>query len=225
MVDTPSSILLLRLQSTGSNLNTWGGYLNTALSTSERASKGYQAYTVTGDATLTWANYSATNDFSVAMAKAGGSPTAAWTITHPSYANFFGVWNNTSYTGTHKDSGGTGIAVPAGRRSLLYNDTTDIGEASPNWLSNYATTLANNGDIVVYATLGTYVAAAIAAASISNTGQLLNSVTDTTSGYNTTKNRMSSDSLLTYTTRNAGANEYQELSDRRVRRRALFVGF
>jgi hypothetical protein len=48
MADTPSSILLLRLQSIGSNTNLWGGYLNAALQTLERASKGYQALAVTG---------------------------------------------------------------------------------------------------------------------------------------------------------------------------------
>lgn len=66
MTDTPSSILLLRLQSVGSNTNLWGGYLNTGLQTLERAAKGYQALAVTGDATVSWTNYSASNDGAVA---------------------------------------------------------------------------------------------------------------------------------------------------------------
>jgi hypothetical protein len=167
VADTPSSILLLRLQATGSNTNLWGGYLNTALSTLERAAKGYQAYSATGSATISWANYSASNDFAVAFAKINSSGLAgAYTLTLPSQQAYFGAWNNTSYAGTLKNTGGTGIAIPANRRALLYGDGTDIGEAAPNWLSGYVVTLTNNGDIVVYATLSTYVASAIAAASI-----------------------------------------------------------
>ncbi len=160
MTDTPSAILLLRLQSTGSNTNLWGGYINVALQTLERASKGYQAYSGVAAATISWTNYSATNDFSVAFAKLTGTATAAFTLTHPGYANYFGISNATGYAATHKVSGGTGIAVPTGRTALLYNDTVDIRDAAPNWLSNYATPLTNNGDIVVSSTLQTAIAAA-----------------------------------------------------------------
>lgn len=160
MTDTASSILLTREQSTGSNVNLWGGYLITTQRTTERASKGYQAYTVTGDATISWTNYSASNDFGVAFAKLNGAPAAAWALTLPSYQTFLGTWNNSGKTGTFKNAAGTGVAVPTGRRSLLYGDATDIGEASPNWLSNYASTLMNAGDIVVKTTLDTTIAAA-----------------------------------------------------------------
>jgi hypothetical protein len=202
MADQPSSILLLRLQSTGSNLNLWGGYLNTALQTQERATKGYQAYTVTGDATISWTNYSATNDLSVAYAKLTGTPTAAFAITLPSVQHFFGSWNGTNYTGTLKNSGGTGIAVPASRRALLYGDASDIGEASPNWLSNYVVTLLNDGDIVVKKTLEQ----AIANANLPATsGTVLNSVSDTTAGYFT--NKITVSGSLTKSTTNVGGNE------------------
>ena len=206
MADTPSSILLLRLQSTGSNTNLWGGYLNTAMQTQERATKGYQAYTVTGDATVSWSNYSASNDLSVAMAKFGGSPTAAWALTLPSYTHFMGSWNNTNYTGTLKNSAGTGVAIPSGRRSIVYADGTDVGEASPNWLANPATTLVNAGDIVVKTTLET----AIANASIpAATGTVLVSAADTTAGYVGTKVTVVGSGAVTVTptTTNAGASE------------------
>ena len=61
MADTPSSILLLRLQGVGGNVNTWGGYLNTALSTLEQASKGYQSLAVTGNAIIAWTQYQTGN--------------------------------------------------------------------------------------------------------------------------------------------------------------------
>jgi hypothetical protein len=184
MADTASSILLQRIQSVGSNVNLWGGYINTDLQILERASKGYQAYTVTGDATISWTNYSATNDYSVAVVKATGSPSAAWTHTLPGYQMFFGYWNASGQTGTLKNSGGTGISVPNNRRALLFGDATDIREASPNWLSSYATTLSNNGDIVVKATLETAIANASLPASA---GTVLVSAADTTAGYLGTK--------------------------------------
>lgn len=179
MTDTASSILLLRLQSTGSNTNLWGGYLNTLFQTQERATKGYQAYAVTGDATVSWSNYSASNDFSVAFAKLTGSPAAAFTLTQPGYENFFGIQNSAGQAGTFKVSGGTGIAVPASRTALLRNDGTDVYDAGPNWLSNYVATLTNSGDVVVKTTLE----AAIAAASGLTAPFILVSAVDTTPGY------------------------------------------
>lgn len=170
MTDTPSSILLTREQSTGSNTNLWGGYLITTQRTTERAVRGYQALTVTGDTTVAWTNYSAANDYGAAYTKLNGSPTASWTHTLPGYQTFQGAWNNTGQSGTLKNSGGTGITVPTGRRTLFYGDATDIFEASPNWLSNAVTSFVNAGDIVTYNPMVTYVTAAINAASTSLSG-------------------------------------------------------
>lgn len=179
MTDTPSSILLTREQSTGSNTNLWGGYLITTQRTTERATKGYQAYAVTGDATISWSNYSSANDYAVAFVKATGTPTASWTHTLPSYQTFFGNWNSTSYTGTLKNAAGTGIGVPANRKALLYSDAVDIGEATPNWISGYVSTLLNDGDIVVKKTMET----AIASASGLTAPFILVDASDMTPGY------------------------------------------
>jgi hypothetical protein len=131
MADTPSAILLLRLQSVGSNTNLWGSYLNVALQTLERASKGYQALAVTGDATITWSNYAATNTGAVAFLKLTGALTAAATLTFPNYQNFVGGVNQTGQTLTIKCSGGTGVAIPNGVYFLLYCDGTDYANAAP----------------------------------------------------------------------------------------------
>lgn len=207
MADTASSILLQRIQSVGSNVNLWGGYINTDLQILERASKGYQAYTVTGDATISWTNYSATNDYSVAVVKATGSPTASWTHTLPTYQMFFTLWNASGQTGTAKNSGGTGVSVPNNRRALLFGDGVDIRDAAPNWLSSYATTLTNAGDIVVKATLET----AIATASLPATaGTSLCSAADTTAGYLGAK--IVGTGAATVTVINPGADEDVQIS-------------
>jgi len=206
MADSASTILLQRIQSVGSNVNLWGGYINTDLQIIERASKGYQAYTVTGTATISWTNYSETNDLSVAVAKFNGTPAAAWALTLPTYQTMLTTWNNSGQAGTFKNSGGTGITVPTGRKALLYGDGTDIGEASPNWLNSYATTLTNAGDVVVKATLET----AIATASLPATaGTVLVSAADTAAGYLGTKvniTGLGAASVVASTT-NPGASE------------------
>lgn len=180
MADSPSSILLLRLQSTGSNTNLWGGYLNTALQTQERASKGYQALAVTGDATISWTNYSAANDGSVAFLKLTGSLSSAATLTFPSYQHSLFVWNATGAAVTIKCSGGTGVTIPNGMRTAIYCDATDYYSSAPNWLNSYQGTLTNNGDVVVKNTLETALANLAAPASA---GTVLNSAADTTAGY------------------------------------------
>jgi hypothetical protein len=180
MADTPSSILLLRLQSTGSNTNLWGGYINTAMQTQERAAKGYQAYTVTGDATISWTNYSASNDIAVALVKLIGSPTAAATLTAPSYQNSVTIWNACGQAVTIKCSGGTGVTIPNGMRTRIYCDGTDYYSGASNWLNNYATTLTNAGDVVTKATMESAIAALLAS---TVAGLVFNTSADPTPNY------------------------------------------
>jgi hypothetical protein len=201
-MSTASPILLQRIQTVGENVNLWGGYINTNLETLERAAKGYEGYTVTGTATISWSNYSSSNSFAAMFTKLTGSPSAAYALTLPGVQTFQGVQNASGQAATIKNSGGAGITVPNSRKALLYGDATDIYEASPNWLNNYASTLTNNGDIVVKQTLET----AIATASLPATaGTVLVTASDTTAGYLGQKITVAGD--LALTTASPGANE------------------
>jgi hypothetical protein len=148
MADAPSSILLLRLQGTGDNVNLWGGYLNTALETLERGQRGYEAVTVNGDSTVSWTNYSASNSYAVGLAKLNaGSLTASFTTTLPNYAMKTAVWNNTGHNAGVKTSGGTPITIPHNYYAHVWNDGSNV--ISPNMFVNgtvYATegSLGNN---------------------------------------------------------------------------------
>jgi hypothetical protein len=148
MADTASSILLLRLQGTGDNINLWGGYLNTALETLERGQRGYEAVTVNGDSTVSWTNYSASNSYAVGLAKLNaGSLTASFTTTLPNYAMKTAVWNNTGHNAGVKTSGGTPITIPHNYYAHVWNDGSNV--ISPNMFVNgtvYATegSLGNN---------------------------------------------------------------------------------
>jgi hypothetical protein len=180
MTDTPSSILLLRLQSTGSNTNLWGGYLNVALQTIEQANKGYQALAVTGDATISWTNYSTGNSLQYGFVKLTGTLSASATLTAPGYPNFLGVWNATGQNVTIMCSAGTGVTIPNGVRTLIYCDGTDYASAGSSWLNTSQSTLTNNGDVVVKTTLQT----AIANASIpASAGTVLVDAADASANY------------------------------------------
>ena len=178
MTDTASTVLLLRLQSTGSNVNLWGGYLNTAMQMIEQASKGYQALAVTGNATISWTNYTTANTGECGYLKLTGTLSAAATLTFPNNQNFLVVKNAAGATVTIMCSTGTGVAIPNLRTALIACDGTDYFDVVPSWIGT-ATTLTNNGDLVSKLQLST----AIAAASGLTAPFILNSVTDTTPGY------------------------------------------
>ena len=189
MTDTPSPIELLRLMSVGSSVNLWGGYLNTALQTLERASKGYQALAVTGDATISWTNYSAANDGSVAFLNLTGPISSPATLTFPGYQHYLSGRNTTGAAVTIKCSGGTGVTIANGDRFLLYCDATDYYNAAPTVFAT-GITVAGKVSGMTAGLAGTdgvnvaQLAAAIAAAVIPGTaGTLLNSITDTTRGF------------------------------------------
>lgn len=183
MADSASTILLQRIQSVGSNVNLWGGYVNTNLETLERASKGYQALAVTGDATISWSNYVATNTGSVARLKLTGSLAAAATLTFPAYQNYISVDNSAGAQVTIKCSGGTGVAIANGAKVLIYCDAVDYYNAAPTVAPTTTQSTASNA----YALWGA-VQSAIATAGLPATaGTVLVDATDTTAGYIGTK--------------------------------------
>lgn len=208
MTDTPSARYGAREQSLGSNTNTWGDTkLNQVIDLLDRGSKGYQALTINGDATITWTNYVATNDAQVATLKLNtGTVVAAFTLTFPSKEWEFAVWNNTAYAATIKCSGGTGITIPANRKVRLFSDGSDIGDSTANYLPT-ATTLTNAQDLVSKTQMETAIATAGTPATA---GTVLNSAADTTAGYNGQKNTAKTNGGIAYSTLNAGANEQNQ---------------
>jgi hypothetical protein len=225
LTDTPSSILLLRLQSLGSNTNLWGGYLNVAMQMLEQAAKGYQTYALTVDVTISWANYTLANTAACAVLKLTGTLTSAVTMTLPGYMNDLKVINAAGAAVTIKCSGGTGVAIPNSRTALIYCDGTDYYNAAATWRGSTITP-TNSGDLLTYSDVQTLIAnAALPATS----GTVRNSASDTTAGYLSAKDTIATADdlfLATKATANPSANETQNwtFSARRVLRRALFAG-
>jgi hypothetical protein len=127
------SNLKFELITTGEQSGTWGSTTNTNIGTAiEQA--------IVGMATLTSANFSSnvatltlTNTNSAQNARAlclvisAASLSAAGTINVPAIQKPYLIINNDSFAVTVKVSGLTGVSVPAGKRTLVYNNGTDVG--------------------------------------------------------------------------------------------------
>lgn len=138
------SNLKIELMAQGENNNQWGNITNANLGTAlEQAIVG-MAEIETGDfttnvATLTLANTNALQDARALVLNVTATLTGAGTINVPAIQKPYLVFNNSSggYAVTVKVSGQTGISIPNGRKALVYNNGTDVGEAI-----NYLSTLS-----------------------------------------------------------------------------------
>ena len=130
------SSLKIELMAQGENNNQWGNITNTNIGTAmEQAIVGLAAIE-TGDfttnvATLTLANTNALQDARALVLNVTATLSAAGTINVPAIQKPYLVFNNSSggYAVTVKVSGQTGVSIPNGRKALVYNNGTDVGEA------------------------------------------------------------------------------------------------
>ena len=127
------SALKFELITTGEQSGSWGTTTNTNIGTAiEQA--------VVGMATLTSANFTSnvatltlTNTNTAQNARAlclnidAGAVSAAGTINVPAIQKPYLIINGSSFTVTVKVTGLTGVAVPAGKRTVVYNNGTDVG--------------------------------------------------------------------------------------------------
>lgn len=125
----------------GEQSGTWGTTTNANIGTAiEQAIVG-MATLDSGDftanvATLTLANTTALQDArALCLNIAAGAVSAAGTINVPAIEKPYIVINGSSYAVTVKVSGQTGVAVPAGTRTIVYNNGTDVG-MQLNWLNS-----------------------------------------------------------------------------------------
>jgi hypothetical protein len=125
----------------GEQSGTWGTTTNANIGTAiEQAIVG-MATLDSGDftanvATLTLANTTAAQDArALCLNIASGAVSAAGTINVPAIEKPYLIINGSSYAVTVKVSGQTGVAVPAGTRTVVYNNGTDVG-AQVNWLGS-----------------------------------------------------------------------------------------
>jgi hypothetical protein len=125
----------------GEQSGTWGTTTNANIGTAiEQAIVG-MATLDSGDftanvATLTLSNTTAAQDArALCLNIASGAVSAAGTVNVPAIEKPYLIINGSSYAVTVKVSGQTGVAVPAGTRTVVYNNGTDVG-AQVSWLGS-----------------------------------------------------------------------------------------
>jgi hypothetical protein len=127
------SNLKFELIGNGEQSGTWGTTTNSNIGTAiEQAIVG-MATLDSGDftanvCTLTLANTTAAQDArALCLNIAAGAVSAAGTINVPAIQKPYLIINGSSFAVTVKVSGLTGVAVPPGTRTVVYNDGTDVG--------------------------------------------------------------------------------------------------
>lgn len=135
------SSLKFELIGVGEQSGTWGTTTNTNIGTAiEQAIVGMatlEAADFTANVcTLTLANTNAAQDARALCLKIDAAALSAASIINvPAIQKPYLVINAAAHAVTVKVSGQTGVAVPAGARTVVYNDGTDVGNQI-SWLSS-----------------------------------------------------------------------------------------
>lgn len=146
------SNLKFELIATGEQSGSWGATTNTNIGTAIEQSIVGMATLVTGDftanvATLTLSNTNALQNARALCLNITATLSAAGTLNVPAIEKPYIIINNSvgGYAVTVKVSGQTGISVPNGKTTWVYNNGTDVVSGS-NYLpgSTYASTESTN---------------------------------------------------------------------------------
>jgi hypothetical protein len=145
------SALKFEIIEVGANNGTWGPIVNTNVGTAiEQAIVG-MATLATGDftanvATLTLTNSNAAQNARAACLNITATLSAAGTLNVPAIQKPYIILNNSvgGFAVTVKVSGLTGVAIPAGKACVVYNNGTDVVDAI-----NYMSSLTLGTDLAV----------------------------------------------------------------------------
>jgi hypothetical protein len=130
-VPSTYSNLKIQLMATGENTGTWGNVTNDNLGVAiEQALVETATVTFASDnVTLTLTDTNAAQNARALRLDLTGTTAGARDLIVPAIQKPYLVNNGTADTITVKVTGQTGIAVPAGKSMLLYNNGTDVGLA------------------------------------------------------------------------------------------------
>jgi len=167
MPSTFTSRLKLERQASGENSGTWGNLVNYVFNRIDSSTKGYQSVDVAGSAnvTLTSNNSTSNTDDSAtddqvhnAVLEFTGALTGDIHVFTDAVETNYTVFNNTtgSQTLTFAPTGGTGVALKQGAKTLVYTDGTTMTDV-----------MADLGDITTTSITTTNVSSSTANADIS----------------------------------------------------------
>jgi hypothetical protein len=153
-----TSRLKLERQASGENSGTWGNLVNYVLNRVDASVKGYQAVDVAGAAnvTLTSNNSTSNTDDSAtddqvhnAILEFTGTLTANINVFTDAVETNYAVFNNTtgSFTLTFGPTGGTGVDIKQGTKTLVYTDGTTMYDITKDLGDIQVTGLTSNGNV------------------------------------------------------------------------------
>lgn len=128
MSSTYSTNLKIELMGTGDQSGTWGTTTNTNLGTAlEQAIVGKADIAMSSTTvTLTLTNTNALQDARAVYLNLSGTPGGAADLIVPAIQKPYIVKNGSNQQVTIKVTGQTGVAIPAGKTTLVYNNGTDV---------------------------------------------------------------------------------------------------
>jgi len=133
MTSTYSTDLKLTLLGTGDASGTWGDTTNTNLGTLlEQAIAGYSTQALTGASattTLTIPDGSSSVGRNYVI-EFTGTPTVTHTVIVPTVDKPYILFNNTSISVLVKTTAGTGVTIAAGKKAIVYANSTDVVEVA-----------------------------------------------------------------------------------------------
>ena len=151
-----TSRLKLERQASGENSGTWGNLVNYVFNRIDSSVKGYQSVDVAGNAnvTLTSNNSTSNTDDSStddqvhnAILEFTGALTGDINVFTDAVETKYTVFNNTtgSQTLTFAPTGGTGVALKQGAKTLVYTDGTTMFDVMADLGDINVTGIANTG--------------------------------------------------------------------------------
>jgi len=156
------SDLKIELIGTGDQSGTWGATTNTNLGTAiEEAITGSADVSFSSaDVTLTATDSNATQSFRNLRLNLTGTSGGARNLIVPTIEKFYIINNGLADTVTVKNAAGTGVAVPAGKSTLVYNDATNVVDVITDLASLSTSSADINGGNIDGTTIGASSAAA-----------------------------------------------------------------
>jgi hypothetical protein len=162
MPSSYTSRLKLERQASGENSGTWGNLVNYVFNRIDSSVKGYQAVDVAGSAnvTLTSNNSTTNTDDSAtddqvhnAVLEFTGALTGDIHVFTDAVETKYTVFNNTtgSQTLTFGPTGGTGVALKQGAKTLVYTDGTTMVDVMADLGDINVTGIANTGSSTYFA--------------------------------------------------------------------------
>lgn len=208
MVDTATTRNRFRKQEVGTNVNTWGTNLNEALDCIDQCLDGVESISLGGATsyTLPTSNYTVTDEAKQRVLLLSNVAASGSDLIVPSVEHWYLVVNNDATgTATVKTAAGSGIAVAAGQRAILYCNASNVLNGAPTVIGAKLKSVTAGSDGTDAVNKAQMEAAIAASVPLGTAGTIYNSGSDTTRDYFT--NKLTVSGSLVKTTTNAGGNE------------------